>query len=93
MPDAVTTPDGAILLYLPCHRAPIWALGRIPPIETTEELKKLFGILDNLTEEANTVQKKETQQYFLKSCEMEWRFWEQALTQENWKFNGVILLK
>lgn len=39
------------------------------------------------------MQKKETQQYFPKSCEMEWRFWEQALKQEDWKFNDVILLK
>ena len=37
LPDAGTAPDGAVLLYLLCHRAPIWALGRIPPIETTEE--------------------------------------------------------
>ena len=37
LPDAGTAPDGAVLLYLPCHRAPIWALGRIPPIETIEE--------------------------------------------------------
>ncbi len=51
---------------------------------------KIFEWIDRLAENATTQQRQQATQFFLKSCELEWQFWEQAYHQEDWRFKDVL---
>ncbi|WP_349516193.1 thiaminase II [Leuconostoc suionicum] len=51
---------------------------------------KIFEWIDRLAENATTQQRQQAKQFFLKSCELEWQFWEQAYHQEDWRFKDVL---
>ena len=51
---------------------------------------QIFDWIDRLASEATSSQREEAMQFFLKSCELEWQFWEQAFYQQDWKFKKTI---
>lgn len=47
---------------------------------------QLFSIIDSEAENYSDQRLQEVEQRFLKSCELEWHFWDQAYNQRDWKF-------
>ena len=52
--------------------------------------KQVFSWIDRLASEATPKQRNQAKQFFLKSCELEWQFWEQAFYQQDWHFKSII---
>ncbi|GMA70366.1 aminopyrimidine aminohydrolase [Leuconostoc litchii] len=50
----------------------------------------VFQWIDRLAENATPQQRQQAMQFFLKSCELEWQFWEQAYHQEDWHFKELL---
>ncbi|MEJ6401139.1 thiaminase II [Nicoliella lavandulae] len=50
----------------------------------------VFAFVDRFAEHASPEELTEATQYFLKSCELEWQFWEQAYKQEDWHFKATL---
>lgn len=55
---------------------------------TTTEI--IFQFIDQLAKQATEDELKTATQYFLKSCDLEWQFWQQAYYQEDWRFKQVL---
>jgi thiaminase/transcriptional activator TenA len=62
------------------------------PTLTSEDsvTSSLERILDRESEHYGPARLVEIEQRFLRSCEFEWRFFEQAYQQDDWKFSSVI---
>ena len=52
--------------------------------------RRLFNMVDDLATNLSEDDLNEAKQYFLKSTELEWEFWQQAFYQEGWRFADVI---
>ncbi|MBW1606279.1 thiaminase II [Lactobacillus sp. Sy-1] len=50
----------------------------------------VFEFVDQFAENASKEELEEASQYFLKSCELEWQFWEQAFYQQDWQFKSTL---
>lgn len=48
----------------------------------------LFTLIDEQAELYQNNRLNIVEQRFLRSCELEWKFWEQAYRQSNWRFNS-----
>ncbi|MHA8111453.1 thiaminase II/PqqC family protein [Lactobacillaceae bacterium Melli_B4] len=51
---------------------------------------KLLDFVDHLAEQATPEELQSASQFFLKSCELEWHFWQQAFYQEDWRFKDTL---
>lgn len=49
-----------------------------------------FKFIDEMAETATKEELAEASQFFLKTCELEWQFWEQAYYQQDWHFKEVL---
>ncbi|MBT1165238.1 thiaminase II [Bifidobacterium simiarum] len=49
-------------------------------------LPKMFELLDTEAPKYREEHLKRTEEIFLKSCELEWEFWDQAWNQRGWRF-------
>ncbi|KRN94742.1 thiaminase II [Pediococcus stilesii] len=47
----------------------------------------LFSMIDELAEEASAAHLKRVEERFLRSCEFEYDFWDQAYYQQDWKYH------
>lgn len=47
---------------------------------------QLFQIIDDEAQNYDDQHLQRTEDFFLKSCELEWHFWDQAYYQKDWKF-------
>ncbi|MFD2615978.1 thiaminase II [Terrilactibacillus laevilacticus] len=52
--------------------------------------EELFRRLDEKAQGATKDELNHAENVFLKSCELEWRFWEMSFYQEDWKFNSLM---
>ncbi|KAF5438467.1 thiaminase II [Pediococcus pentosaceus] len=51
-------------------------------------VKTLFGMVDELAIGLSEERQHEIEQRFLRSCELEYEFWEQAYYQKDWKYKN-----
>ncbi|WP_105956990.1 thiaminase II [Apilactobacillus quenuiae] len=51
---------------------------------------RLFIMLVKFANNLNNEKLDEAKSYFLKSCELEWQFWQQAFYKEDWQFKNVF---
>lgn len=51
-------------------------------------VKTLFGMVDELAIGLSKERQHEIEQRFLRSCELEYEFWEQAYYQKDWKYKN-----
>ncbi|CAH1851882.1 thiaminase II [Convivina praedatoris] len=58
--------------------------------DSSTTTEKIFKFIDQLAKNATDNELKIATQYFLKSCELEWQFWQQAYYQEDWRFKQVL---
>ncbi|TYR80782.1 thiaminase II [Priestia megaterium] len=49
--------------------------------------------LDELTEQSTDIEKQRIKDHFMKSCELEYLFWEMAYTQEKWPLSQAVEVK
>lgn len=54
---------------------------------------KLFYLLDREAAQANEAAREKAKQRFLRSCELEWHFWEMAYHQIDWRFSAKQAIK
>lgn len=51
---------------------------------------QIFLWMDRLAARSSDKEKNQARDFFLKSCELEWQFWEEAYYQQDWRFKKVI---
>lgn len=57
-----------------------------PTTDQTTLTNRLFALLDAKATQYGPQRLAQVQQRFLKSCELEWHFWDQAYQQKSWQF-------
>ncbi|UQS85990.1 thiaminase II (plasmid) [Nicoliella spurrieriana] len=50
----------------------------------------VFAFVDRFAKQASNEELATASQYFLKSCELEWQFWEHAFYQQDWQFKATL---
>lgn len=58
------------------------------PTDPASLTNRLFALLDREAAQYGPARLAQVQQRFLKSCELEWHFWDQAYHQNSWQFVG-----
>ena len=51
-----------------------------------DSVTQLFAMLDEAAPKLSAQRKEEITHRFLRSCELEYDFWEQAYSQKDWKY-------
>jgi thiaminase/transcriptional activator TenA len=51
-------------------------------------VNKAIGLCDTYAELSNKLQRQTMLSAFMKSCQLEWMFWDSAYRLEKWPFNG-----
>lgn len=59
-----------------------------PTTDPASLTNRLFALLDAEAAKYGPERLAQVQQRFLKSCELEWHFWDQAYHQKSWQFVG-----
>jgi thiaminase (transcriptional activator TenA) len=58
-----------------------------PNPKNTSLTQELFAMLNQYAKHLSVTEKQTARDYFLKNCELEWQFWEQAYQQQDWRLS------